>query len=222
MLLDVHKSIPQSWMESLLPDREVLSCDPAWGSPAPAGTNLVLRCAELSPSIHLCHRQEWESSFWHEEGFHFSIPFGTAPTGWGGSALCHIQWTLLCWSPLEAVTVLMVGVHVIHYWEEPFSSPQAEKSWGGISAPTAALQRPEKHSKALNGNREYPLQGVSGVQSRLRKERLIFQRQGRLVCAFEWKASTARVADSGILQDHFLALAGGDRVQKWLKSSQFQ
>lgn len=31
----------------------------------------MLRCAELSPSIHVCHRQEWDSSFLALGGFSF-------------------------------------------------------------------------------------------------------------------------------------------------------
>lgn len=47
--------------------------------------------------------------------------------------------------------------------------------------PLLHRKRSEKNSKTLkfNGNGKDPFQFVSGVQSRLRKERLIFQRQRR-------------------------------------------
>lgn len=127
MLLDMHKSIPQSWRDSLLPDGEVLSCDLSLGL---ASSWRQKPCAQMcwAQSIHVCHRQEWESSFWHWEGFPFSISFWIAPTGCGGSASCHIQWTLQCWSPHEAMTALMVGVHIVHYWEGPFFFPPRQSN----------------------------------------------------------------------------------------------
>lgn len=53
MLLDMHESIPQSWMESLLPDGEVLSCDPSLGL---ASSWRHKPCAQMcwAQSIHPC------------------------------------------------------------------------------------------------------------------------------------------------------------------------
>lgn len=147
---------------------------PAWGSPAPAET----LCSDVLSSVHPCVPQTGVGEhFLALGGFSSLNPLLTCSHWLWWICVGHTQWTLQCWSPLEAA--LMAGVDIIHYWEGPFSFRQAEKSWGGISSPTAELQRPEKHSKALSGNREYPLQCVCGVQSRLRKERLKFQRQGR-------------------------------------------
>lgn len=221
MLLDVHESIPQSWMESLLPDREVLSCDPSLGL---ASSCRQKPCAHMcwAQSIHVCHRQEWENILALGR-FSFLCPLLNC-SHW-------LRWICVVPYPVDSSVLVSSwsstdGVHIIHYWEGPFSFPQAEKSWGGISAPSAALQRPEKHRKSLNGNREYPLQCVSGVQSRLRKERLIFQRQGG-----PWMCWCVLWSGNPVQQEWwtqvfcstiFFPLAGGDREQKWLESSQFQ
>jgi len=135
--------------------------------------------------------------FCHEEVFSLSIPFWIAPTVCGGSASSspasphnfkHVSRSrgqysiglLLSFFP-EAKTVLTVYPSMlICDWERCFF-PQGEKSWGEVSASTAALQRSERNSTTLNfnGKREYPLKFVGGVQNRLRKDRLIFQRQRR-------------------------------------------
>lgn len=118
MLLAMHESILQSWVESLLPDREVLSCDPSLGL---ASSWRQKPCAQMcwAQSIHMCHIQE--CSFWHWEGFPFSVPVWIAPTGCGGSALCPIQWALHCsWGSDTA------DGGCAHYslWEGPFILPR--------------------------------------------------------------------------------------------------
>lgn len=178
MLLEVHESIPQSWMESLLPDREVLSCDPSLGL---ASSCRQKPCAHMcwAQSIHVCHRQEWENILALGR-FSFLCPLLNC-SHW-------LRWICVVPYPVDSSVLVSSwsstdGVHIIHYWEGPFSFPQAEKSWGGISAPSAALQRPEKHRKSLNGNRKYPLQCVSGVQSRWGKKDSYFRGKEDLGCA---------------------------------------
>lgn len=175
MLLDMHKSIPQSWMESLLP--EVLSCDPSLGL---ASSWRHKPCAQMcwAQSIHPCVPQTGVREQFFGTGRVFLLQYSfklflvdlhcAVSSGHFRAGLLLGQWQWWWW-----VCTLFITE------KDLFLIPQPEKSWGGISAPTAELQRPEKHSKTLNSDREYPFQFVSGVQSRLRKERLVFQRQGR-------------------------------------------
>lgn len=117
---------------------------PVWSLPVPGERNLVLRSAELSPSMWATDRSG-RAAFGTRRAFLSPFLLNCSHWLWCTCTVPYPGHSSVLGSPWGSDSA---DDGCAHYSSltRTFFSPQGEKSWGGISAPTAALQRPEEHS----------------------------------------------------------------------------